>query len=174
MLRPQNARDPLNLLKDQKFLIRANSHFLFFFFNSWAFCLGWLAERQLRGFPVLPPTVLSGSLSLCSFSRAMGTKKNMHHGTSRHASRSLSQPCTGGRELLKAPEGEGPSVLSRPLLPQALRAPPLTLLGGHFPQLQICLEREFETSSFSFHLSHAAKLRPHPGKLETAAQPDFA
>lgn len=99
----------------------------------------------------------------------MGTKKSMHHGTSRHVSRSLSQPCTGGQVFLKAPEGGGPSVLSRPLLPQALWVPPLTLLGGHFPQLQICLEREFETSSFFFHLSQAAKLKPHPGKLEAAA-----
>ena len=58
MLRPQNAHTSLNLLKDQKFLIRANSHFLFFFFfNNQALCLG----AELRGFSVLLPTVLSGS-----------------------------------------------------------------------------------------------------------------
>lgn len=105
-LRPQNAHDSLNLRKDQKFLIRANSHF-FFFFNSQAFCLGWLAERQLRGCSALPPTVLSGSQSPCSFSRAMDTKKNTHHGTSRHVSRSLSDLHRGPRAS-QGPRGRAP------------------------------------------------------------------
>lgn len=81
MLRPNNAHNSLNLLKDQKFLMQSKFSFpLFFLFVGFLFCFFTTGHflRGLRGYSVLAPTALSGSeLSLSSL-QGQGHQESTH------------------------------------------------------------------------------------------------